>query len=156
MKSIEYCLDSILKQLEINYKLQERPALDSKSLMDDFDAPQGRDEFFKGLMNILIDDGYIDFLDNVNTRKYADIDFYRSRTILLPKGFYFLEDGGYTQQRQDRFTLLKNEQDRNQRMERNEVRLTNWTKNLFYGTIAAALILVTWEMIKTFLIGSCS
>jgi hypothetical protein len=151
-KPIEYCLDEILKQLEINYGMNPRPSLDSKALLKQFDVPQERHEFFKGLINILIDDGYVDFLDEIKDRKAASLLTYQERPILLPRGFYLLQANGYTQQTKDRLTMLKDQNDRNQRTERNEERLVRWTKNLFYGTIAAAIVLVTWEMIKTFCI----
>lgn len=40
--------------------------------------------------------------------------------------------------------------DQNQRMEKNEVRLTSWTKRLTLATLTAAILIVSWEMLKFF------
>jgi len=96
MKPIEDCLDTVLRKLKDNYALEPRPKLDSKILLEYFEVPQGRDEFFKGIINILIDDGYVDFLDQIRDRKITSLDTYKNRTIILPKGFYLLQAGGYT------------------------------------------------------------
>lgn len=70
-------------------------------------------------------------------------------------GRLFWEDGGYEGE------YIRNENkestihDYNLRMETYTKRLSTWTERLTYGTVVAALILVSWEMIKTFLIENC-
>lgn len=139
MKPIEYCLDTVLQQLADNYADKDRPALNSKELLDDFEVPQGRDEFFKGLLNILIDDCYADFLDYVTDRKQQSIDIYRTRVIILPKGFYFLRDGGYSQKETDRLANLHLIDERFERTERNQERIVDWTRLLTKWTRLAAI-----------------
>ena len=67
-------------------------------------------------------------------------------------GDLFIESGGYTKQKVDRDKAIQDASLINQRIEKNEERLVKWTKNLFWGTLGAAIILVSWEMVKTFCI----
>ena len=64
--------------------------------------PQDRDEFYKGLISIIIDDGYADFINRVEDRKIQSIETYTGRVILQPKGIYFITNGGYSEQKFNR------------------------------------------------------
>jgi flagellar motor protein MotB len=151
MQPAEFFLDAILRQLQQDRKkpVSERSHLNADIVLREI-IETDRHEDFLEMIDILKADGMIRRV-NESVAHLSEID--KSRDVLITiKGSLFIENGGYTQQKQDRLTILRKEEERNQRMERNEVRLTKWTRNLFYGTIAAALIIVTWEMVKTFCI----
>ena len=73
-------------------------------------------------------------------------------------GKYFYETVGSfaekirreNQKRLNEDLRIADEQALNQRMERNEVTLTSWTKKLNYATMAAAVLIVLWDAYKTF------
>ena len=66
------------------------------------------------------------------------------------EGKLLIQHGGYISDYNNKIAKEKAISDQNQRMEKNEERLVEWTKRLAYMTIAAALIIVAWEMYKTF------
>ncbi len=155
MKTIEECLDIILRELVKNWDKpnNEREFLSSKDILTKFDLPDTmqKAEFFKRLIFRLVNDGYAEFNTHLQMDRNSHLNQFEDYPLITIEGHYFIKkQNGYTQEKQDKITLLAAAEDRNQRMERNEVRLTRWTKRLFYGTIVAALILVTWEIVKTF------
>ena len=137
MKPIYECCDIMLSHLEKNYGIDPIPNLDIIDLLKKFDVPSGRHEFFKGILNILIDDGYADFLDYVIDRKQQKLEVYKNRVLITPKGFQFIQDGGYT---------TRHEREISQRKNRNlkDVLLIIAA----FGAAIGAISLVIWEMYK--------
>ena len=104
MKSIEYCLDRVLQELNKSWDNPNRPPLDSESLLREFEVPLGRHEFFKGLMRMLIEDKYAYpiVLYNSGNPAFSELDHFTKRVMLTPLGFYFIEQGGYAQRKINR------------------------------------------------------
>ena len=78
----EYCLDAILRQLEINWSNQKDgniTPLNVTELLKDFKIP-ARHEFFKGLVRKLENDGYAEFKD-INAKVKAFVLFGLRRAI---------------------------------------------------------------------------
>ena len=100
MKPIEYCLDAILRKLEENWTNPKNGSiewLNATELLDEFNLP-GRHEFLKGLIRKLHEDGYVEYKDGVLEESNATpIDFFRSKTLITVKGYYFIKnENGYT------------------------------------------------------------
>jgi len=101
VKPIEFCLDTLLSKLKESWELTERPPLDAEALLRDFEVPQERHEFFKGLMRMLIEDKYAYPINSYNPGNpvSSELDYYTKRIMLAPLGFYFIEQGGYSQRK---------------------------------------------------------
>src|SRR3977135_290263 len=98
MKPIEYCLDKVLQELKKSWDEHSRPPLNSTNLLQEFEVPQERHEFFKGIINKLVDDGNADFLDEIKDQKAASLETYEQRTIITASGYYCIKvHGGYTE-----------------------------------------------------------
>jgi hypothetical protein len=145
MLPIETCLDIILQNLKDNWDLKDRPWLNASAILEQFDVPQGRHEFFKGLMKILIRDGYGELLhpypgDSLEMQYYSELDHYSQYTILTPSGYYFIIEGGYTQKKiaTDAENTRLDAVESYQRAQAGTLnRLTGWIAG---GTIALGLI----------------
>ncbi len=96
MEQIDYCLDRILQELRKNWNDSSRPPLKAEELLREFKAPEGRHEFFKGLIEKLHKDGFIRFLNPYSTME-TEMDYYQRETILSVEGYYLIENGGYRQ-----------------------------------------------------------
>ena len=143
MKPIYECCDIMLRQLEVNYGEKEIPDLDVTGLLNQFDVPSGRHEFFKGILNILIDDGYADFLDYVIDRKQLKLDVYKNRVLITPKGFQLLKDKGYTKMASDKKAFEKIRSSRERRLSNGTVYLAILT-----GGLVLTEVLIHWEYLK--------
>jgi hypothetical protein len=93
----------------------------------------------------LAKDGYITPKEVISKSPINEYRYYLSFD-----GLMFLEQGGYVGELNYKLAKEKAISDQNQRMERNEELLVKWTKRLSYMTIVAALIIVAWEMYRTF------
>ena len=150
MLPVESCLDIILQKLKDSWDLKDRPSLNASEMLNQFDVPQGRHEFFKGLMKILIREGYVELLsplpdDIVTLQYYSELDHYQQQTILTPSGYYFITEGGYTEKKvaTDAENTRLDAVEAYQRAQAGTLnRLTGWIAG---GTIAVALIEL-WKM----------
>ena len=101
MKLLVECLDILLLRLieDWNNYGDDRKYLDCEEMMTTFGLePQyKKHEFFVGLINKLIKDGYAQL---INSRPYdSEIQQYQRNTIITITGYYFrLRDGGYTKE----------------------------------------------------------
>ena len=144
MKPIEYCLDVILTQLEANWLFEKRPKLNRVELLNKFELPN-RDEYFKGLIDKLVEEGYVELLDD----HFDDADYYKARSIITVTGYYFIKDGGYTKKKENliyentQLGKLASVQNRNQRR---LVILTRWIAG---GTVVAGMYYLL-EVLKHF------
>jgi hypothetical protein len=91
---------------------------------------------------------YCEFSGNLNHSYHDNAHF-----LINFEGKYFYETvGSFSEKiRLERVKLYAIDA-QNRRMERNEERLIQWTKYLFYGTVAVAVGavgLVIWEILKT-------
>jgi hypothetical protein len=101
MKSIEYCLDVVLRKLRDNWDKNPLPPLEADNILEEFELSKERHEFYRSLINMLIDDGYADFLYSppLKDRRDLDMGFYQTKPILTARGYYFIDQGGYTQKK---------------------------------------------------------
>lgn len=90
MQPLEFCLDRILEELKKSWDNPDRPKLCATDLLKEFGIPQDRHELFRSLINKMIDDGYVDFIDKVEDRKSASLITYEERTMLTAVGYYFI------------------------------------------------------------------
>lgn len=143
MLPIEDCLDKILEELKKSWDRQDRPKLNATSLLSEFGIPQDRHEMFKSLINKMVEDGYVDFIDKVDNPKSASLEAYEGRTMLTALGYYFIADKGYTEA-----SKRKKSQKRTQN-------LKDWL--LIIGTWLAglgAIFLVAWEIYQKIILDS--
>lgn len=89
MRSIEYCLDELLKTLYQNWESPTRLHLDVKKFLTEMDCPI-RHEFFVSLVDKLIKDGYAKI--SPTDEKLNEIDLYQQRTIITIEGYYFVKE----------------------------------------------------------------
>ena len=159
MKSIEECLDIILRKLVENWDLpqEQRTSLKGEELLSEFGLSDNlkKHEFFKRLIRRLIKDDYAEPVGKEELNPGDDLSKYENATLITIEGLYFItKEGGYEKQKTEKLRVKTIEDSRNQKMERNDERLVSWTKWLTYGTIAAAaaaLGLLLWDFIKYFL-----
>lgn len=141
MKTIEECLDIILRQLLANWSKpnNERDNLNAADLLKEFNLPDvmQKHEFFKRLIHRLIKDGYVETTGILYPE--ADIPYYENLPIITIEGFYFINDEGYFKKKEvnENALILKDDRDR---------RLSNGTAWLAVGTF----LIVAWEIVKTF------
>ena len=108
MKPLVECLDILLLRLieDWNNYGDSRKELSCEEMMTTFGLePQyKKHEFFVGLINKLIKDGYAQLIDS---RPYdSEIQQYQRNTIITITGYYFrLRDGGYTKEAKRRKIL---------------------------------------------------
>lgn len=82
-----------------------------------------------------------DFISVNKSRDKSSFDTY----LITWEGRFFIEtQSGYEQQMKTQANIEQTIALQNQRMERNEERLVDWTRYLTFGTIA----IVVWEIIK--------
>jgi hypothetical protein len=147
MQPIEFYLDEILKKLQEDRKkpVSQRSHLNPDIILREI-INTDRHEDYLEMIQILKSEGLI---KRVNENENMT-EINKSRDILITiKGSLLIENGGYTQQKKDNTTILKNAEDRNQRMERNERYLVLWTKRLTYAGWAAAggtFLLFLWDI----------
>src|SRR5438552_14100227 len=121
MQPIGYYLDQILKQLQKDRKkpVTERNHLNADIVLREI-IETDRHEDFLEMIQILKTDGMIRRVNE--NEQMNEID--KSRDVLITvKGSLLIENGGYTQQKQNNLMIIKDANDRNQRMERNEEQL---------------------------------
>jgi hypothetical protein len=93
MESIECCLDKLLKKLDDNWKESNRNPLNGAEFLMEIEYPS-RMEYFRELLDILIDDGYVKLVQS--REEYAnDFRWYEHETMITVKGILFLNQGGY-------------------------------------------------------------
>jgi hypothetical protein len=145
-------LDEVLLALKDNYASDPITPLNAEQLLSKFKVPQGRHEFFKGLIDILIEDGYVGLLVQIDDMRGVRLDIYTNHTIITPKGFYFLEQGGYTQMEIDRKESIKIKNDQILSRDNLQADLVILTGKLNFWTKVAAFVaaglllfyLITW------------
>ncbi|HTQ65010.1 MAG TPA: hypothetical protein VMI12_09440 [Puia sp.] len=96
LKSMEFCLDRILKELRSNWDKDPYPAMNAAAILKEFGLTNDRHEFFKGLIDTLIEDGHAYYIDKIEKNKPKELEDYKQRIMLTVKGYYLIEHGGYT------------------------------------------------------------
>jgi hypothetical protein len=104
MKSIEECLDLILKDLAINWDNPEnkRAYLKGWELLKKFELPENmqKHEFFKRLIHKLIEDNYAEEDVAYPLKKGDALSHYEKSALITIEGYYFItKEGGYTQRK---------------------------------------------------------
>jgi hypothetical protein len=143
MKPLNECLDILLQRLADNWDNygNDRKHLSCEEMMTLFEfTPQYRKhEFFEGLIDKLIEDKNAEFIDE-NQRKEKDkITFYQQNTIITVRGWFFIDNGGYTQQKINQ----DSEKNRLQNIETSQLSLSRklnvLTAIIAGGTVVAAV-----------------
>ena len=141
MKPIYECLDYLLKHLKENRYKPEGQRIDFD--VDHKVLPElglMNHEEFKGLIDMLVEDHYAYFLDG----KKDELENYKARTLITPKGIDFVLKGGYETSEANR---ISNESELKQIVSyqlRLSKRLNLLTALLAIGTIG----LLVWEILK--------
>lgn len=92
-KSIEYCLDTTLRELDKNWKPDgDRAFLAGQELLRNFGLPN-RHEFLLSIIDKLIKDGYAMLMDRVHPDDQSTADHYWRRTIITIDGHLFVKNG---------------------------------------------------------------
>jgi len=102
MQPIEYCLDTILIQLEKNWdNFNQRTFLNCESILTQvgFKNEYKKHEFFEGLIDKLIEDKNVEFIDTNQSNEKLKITYYQQNTIITVRGYYLIHNGGYKQQK---------------------------------------------------------
>lgn len=92
VKSIEYCLDAVLRQLYENWNDADRNDLQAEELLKQFGLPQ-RHEFLITIVDKLIKDGKAALIDANPAFGMSMIDVYQSNCIITVDGYYFVQNG---------------------------------------------------------------
>ena len=99
MKSLEYCLDYILKELEKNWDgvAHERTYMVAETILRQFGLPENfrKHEFFIRLVQRLMEDGYAEIIDPGIIAPLTRIQYFQEKTIITIEGYFFIKDGGY-------------------------------------------------------------
>lgn len=146
MKSIEACLDMILKELVKNWERpnNERYDLNGEELLRQFGLPSlmQKHEFFNRLIYRLIEDGYAEKLKNYNNHPMSELAENEKFTIITIEGYYFINGGGYSVELRKKEDAEANEGLYRERAETLGKRLAEWTKTLANRT--SLLMVATW------------
>jgi hypothetical protein len=139
MKTIEQCLDIILRQLLKNWDKPNnaRDNLNSKDLLSQFglsDTMQ-KDEFFKRLIFRLVKDGYVEFNTHLTMDRNSPLEQFQNYPLITIEGYYFItkKDGGYENKsnHDETFRELRDNRDK---------RLSNGTIYLAIGTFLLVIV----------------
>ena len=108
LKPLPECLDILLRQLveDWNNYGDDRKDLNSDDLLKRFGlkAPYLKHEFFVGVINHLIKDGYAALIES---RQYnSEISNYQKNTIITITGYYLImKEGGYTKKARTKWIM---------------------------------------------------
>jgi len=100
MKTIEQCLDIILKKLIENWNLPEekRISLKGEEILAEFNLPEfmQKHEFFKRLILRLIKDNYAEPVGKETLERGDELSKFENATLITIEGYYFItEKNGY-------------------------------------------------------------
>jgi hypothetical protein len=143
MKPIEECLDRLLLDLKHSYETDGRPPLNYPELEKYFDAPLKRHEFFKELIDILVENNHAKFLPGEPYRN--DLEFYIHFTMITTKGLYFINyEKGYVQQKINRNA----ENTRLRNIEKNQRAQGNYMIALTVILAASAVVAIPYYLLE--------
>jgi hypothetical protein len=95
IKSIEYCLDELLKELKKNWDDHGRLHLDGEGFLKKVGYPI-RLEYFKEMIDVMIEHGYVRHR-NDRAGYATEYKWYEGESIITARGLFFISNGGYQQ-----------------------------------------------------------